>query len=230
MDEPVRQNEDQVRQFMAVQEAESRRLSRRLHDEIGQLLAALCMRLHLVQDLDVQDAGPHLGECLAIAQQSIEKVREISFDLSPLMLEGGSLLDTVRYYLDHQSRRHGLAVDFTASSSWTPLPREVEGACLRLVQEAVGNVIQHASARHVQVELRQDAEATDLTIRDDGVGFSPASLSQPCVPPRTLGLTAVRQRIELLGGKWHVESAPGQGTVIRATLPVTVPRTAAFPS
>jgi signal transduction histidine kinase len=161
-----------------------------------------------------------LGECLAIAQQSIEKIREISFDLSPLMLESGSLPDTVRYYLDHQSQRHGLAVDFIASSSWTPLPREIEGACLRVVQEALGNVIQHASASRVQVELRQDAETAELRIRDDGVGFAPASLSQPGDHSRTLGLTAMRQRIELLGGTWHVESAPGQGTVIRAILPL----------
>lgn len=82
------------------------------------------------------------------------------------------------------------------------------------------NVIRHASAGQVQVELRQDPEAVHLTIRDNGVGFDPASFEQASDQPRKLGLAAMRQRVELLGGRWSIESAVGQGTLIRVCLPV----------
>ena len=98
----------------------------------------------------------YLEQCLAIAEQAIEQVREMSLDLSPSMLDDLGLPDTLRFYLDHQSQRTGLAVNLVVSSAWTPLPREVEAVCFRVTQEALVNVIRHASARQVQVELRQD--------------------------------------------------------------------------
>jgi signal transduction histidine kinase len=210
----------QTRQFVASQEAEYRRLARHLHDGVGQLLAAMSMHLHLAKDLPAPDARPYLEQCLAIAEQAIEQVRELSLDLSPSMLDDLGLPNTLRYYLDHQSQRTGLAVNLVASSAWTPLPREVEAVCFRVTQEALANVIRHASAGQVQVELRQDPEAVYLTIRDNGVGFDPASLEQGAGQRRKLGLAAMRQRVELLGGCWSIESAPGQGTLIRICLPV----------
>ncbi len=210
----------QARQAVLSQEAEYRRLARHLHDGISQLLAALSMQLHLAKDLPHPDARPHLEQSLAIAEQAIEQVREMSLDLSPSMLDDFGLPDTLRYYLDRRSRRTGLAVHLIASSAWKPMPREVEAVCFRVAQEALVNAIRHASAEHVQVELRQDPEAVYLSIRDNGVGFDPASLDQSGEPPRKLGLAAMRQRVELLGGRWSIEAAVGQGTSIRVCLPI----------
>jgi signal transduction histidine kinase len=210
----------QTRQFVVSLEAEYRRLAGHLHDELGQLLAAMCMHLHLAKELRHPDAQPYLEQCLAIAAQAIEQVREMSLDLSPSMLDDVGLPDTLRYYLDRQSQRTGLTVNLITSSAWTPLPIEVESTCFRVVQETVRNVIRHASARQVQVELRQDAEAVYLTISDNGVGFDPALLEQPDAPHRRLGLTAMRQRVELLAGRWSIESSPGHGTSVRVCLPV----------
>jgi signal transduction histidine kinase len=210
----------QTRQFVVSQEAEYRRLARHLHDGVGQLLAALAMHLHLAKDLPPPDARPYLEQCLAIAEQAIEQVREMSLDLSPSTLDDLGLPNTLRYYLDRQAQRAGLAVNLVASSAWTPVPREVEAVCFRVTQEALVNVIRHASARQVQVELRQDAEAVHLAIRDNGVGFDPAAVEQGNGPHRKLGLTAMRQRVELLGGSWSIESAVGKGTVIHICLPI----------
>jgi two-component system, NarL family, sensor histidine kinase UhpB len=210
----------QTRQCVISQEAEYRRLARHLHDGIGQLLAATAMHAHLAKDLPPPDARPHLEQCLAIVEQAIEQVRDISLGLSPSMLGQLGLPDTLRLYLNHQAQRTGLAVNLIVSSAWTPLPPEVEAVCFRVTQEAVVNAIRHASAGHVQVELRQDPEAVYLTIRDNGAGFDPAGLEQPEQGRNCrLGLPAMRMRVELLGGCWNIESAPGQGTVIRAFLP-----------
>jgi signal transduction histidine kinase len=206
--------------FVTLQEAEYRGLARHLHDDIGQLLAALCLQLHLSKDQGQLAPDPHLEQCMALTEQALERVRDMSLDLSPSLLHDVALPETLRDYLDRQSERTGLAVNLIISSSWTPLPREVEVACFRATQQALANVIRYASARQVQVELRQDAEAVYLTVCDDGVGFDPDSLEQGYISPQKLGLTAMRQRIELLGGRWSIESAPGQGTRICVSLPL----------
>ncbi len=206
--------------FVTLQEAEYRLLARHLHDEIGQLLAALCLQLRLSKDQRQPAPDPHLEQCVALTEQALERVRDMSLDLSPSLLHDTGLPDTLRYYLDRQSQITGLTVSLIICSSWTPLPREVEFACFRAAQQLLANVIRHASARQVQVELRQDAEAVYLTVCDDGVGFDPDSLEQGYISPQKLVLTAMRQRIELLGGRWSIESAPGQGTRICVSLPL----------
>jgi len=223
MDDQFLQTDQRVRQFLTVSEAERQRMGQKLHDEVSQLLAALSMRLHSLRDAPDQDMGASLDECLAITAQAIEQVREMSLDLSPSVLADATLADTVEYYLERQAQRAGLTVNLIVSSSWTPVLREVEDTCLRVVQEALMNVIRHACARHVQVRLLQDAEDVDLSIRDDGVGFDPEPYQQGSAKPETLGLVAMRQRVELLGGRCHIVSAPGQGTSIQVSLPVNAP-------
>jgi len=215
-----RQTARQMRSLVASQEAEYRRLSEHLHDDVCQLLAALCMHLHLAEASGGPDAGAYVQQCLAIAQQASEHVRDMSLDLSPSMLGDVRFPDVLRSYLDRQAQRTGLAVKVIASTAWTPLRPELDAACFRVTQEALRNVIRHAAARQVQVELRQDAEAVSLTIRDDGVGFDPSAIEPPASRAPPWGLTAVRQRVELLGGNCRIESAPGQGTTIRVCLPL----------
>lgn len=215
-----RQMKLQMQSLVASQEAEYRRLSEDLHDGVCQLLAALCVHLHLAEAIGGPDAGAYVQQCLAIAHQASEHVRDMSLELSPSMFGDGRLPDVLRSYLDRQAERTGLAVKVITSTAWTPLPREIDATCFRVTQEALRNVIQHAAARQVQVELRQDAEAVSLTIRDDGVGFDPSAIEPPANRAPQWGLTAMRQRVELLGGNCRIESAPGQGTMIQVCLPL----------
>lgn len=216
----LRQEEARRRQLLACQEAERRRLSRQLHDELGQLLAAICMRLHAAEDLGGQVVRPALDACLAIAEQAIRQVRELSHDLCPPLLDDFGLLPALRGYLDCLAERAGLSVGLVTSSSLDPLPDELQTACFRVIQEALANVIRHASARHVRVELRRDAEAVELTIRDDGVGFDPQAVERPSRRFAPFGMTAMRQGAEVLGGSCWIESAPGQGTTVQARWPL----------
>jgi signal transduction histidine kinase len=216
----VRQAELQTRQLLACQEAERRHLARQLHDGIGQLLAAICMQLHMAKDLGGQTARVALDECLGVVEQAIAQVRGLSLDLIPPLLDDFGLLAALRGHLDCQAERAGLAVNLVASASLGQLPSELETACFRVTEAALANVIAHASAQHVQVELRRDAEAVYLAIRDDGVGFDPQSVERRTGGPTQRGLPAMRQRVALLGGSCRIESAPGQGTVIQVCWPL----------
>lgn len=217
---PRREWEANARLLITCQEAERRRLAGLLHDEISQLLAAICMRLHVARDLSRERVRSDLDLCLEIADQAIAQVRELSLDLSPSMLDDFGLLAALRGYLDRLAERTGLSVNLAVSASLGPLPGELETVCFRIIQEALANAVRHASARRVDVELRQDAEALWLTIRDDGVGFDPQAEAPHAGPSRKLGLTATRLRVALLGGCFRVESAPSQGTTVRVGLPL----------
>ena len=110
---------------------------------------------------------------------------------------------------------------------WSPpaarLPAELAIACFRVVQEALTNVVRHARARHVWVELRQGDDEVDLAIRDDGVGFDPETARRGAARGESFGLLGIQERVELLGGRADIQSQPGQGTSIRVWFPDRVP-------
>lgn len=215
--------ECQLRHFMALQESERQDLARTMHNDIGQLLAALHMQLHLAKESPQPDVYPVLDDCLAISRQAIDRVRAMSADLYPSILDGLGLPDALRCYLDDQAKQSGVAVHLLTSASWTRLPMEIEAACFRMAQQAVDRAIHHASATQVHVELRHDPEAVHLTIRDNGSEFDTSSLDSCGGRPPSSGLAALCQRMELLMGRWSIETLPGQGTLVRVCLPVDSP-------
>ncbi len=212
-----------MRQFLAAQESERHDLARTLHDDIGQLLAAVYMQLHLASDSLPPDARPALDECLSITRQAIDRVRAMSVDLYPSVLDGFGLPDAIRCYLDDQSHRCGVPIRFLTSASWTRLPMEIEAACFRVAQQAVGHALRNASATQIHVELRHDAEAVHLSVRGDGAEFETGSF-RLCNGSLPRGeLAALCQRVELLTGRWSIEVLPGQGTLIHICLPLDLP-------
>lgn len=216
----LRQVELRTRQLLVWQEAEHRRLTRQLHDGPSQMLAAICMRLHAVEDLGGPAGRSIRDECLKMAEQTIRELRELSFDLWPSLLDDFGLQPALRGYLDRLAERSGLSVNLVTSTSLGPLPDELETACFRVVQEVLTNVIRHAGAQHVRVELQRDAESLQLTIRDDGSGFDPQAAARSPNRFAQLGLTAMRQRVELLGGNCCIESRLGRGTTIQVRWPL----------
>lgn len=208
------------RMFLSVYQAERQRLGRSIHDGVSQLLAALSMHLNLLHDACPHEAEASLAECQSLVVQAIDETRELSLDLTPFVFPHVTLPVAVRHYLERQAQRTGLNIRLSMSASWNPVPREIEHACLRVIQEAVTNVCRHAAASQVHVSVRQDAENVEFSIRDDGVGFVP----EACLPwspdsPK-LGLAVMQQQVNLLGGHLQIASAPGQGTKIQVTLPI----------
>ncbi|MCY2988044.1 MAG: PAS domain S-box protein [Planctomycetota bacterium] len=163
--------EDLSRQLITVQETERRHLARELHDEIGQVLTAVHISLQQLKGKAAAAALPRLEESIAIVNQAIDQVRGLSLNLRPAMLDDFGLEAALRWYVDREQPRLGCAVTLTAESSGPQLPPELKNTCFRVTQEALTNVLRHARAQQVWIELRQQEEAVELVVRDDGVGF-----------------------------------------------------------
>jgi len=206
-------------------EDERRFLSHELHDEMGQTLTALKLRLQVAARADARpngDASP-LSQPLAIVDDLIARIRRIALDLRPPLLDEVGLVCALRAYLHSQAAISGLAIELHAAETPFRLPADHEIACFRVVQEAITNVLRHAGARQIDVHVVRSASCVSLKVRDDGRGFDPVTLSDAARQGH-LGVAGMRERILARGGQFRLISAPGQGTTVEVEL--DAPRTA----
>ncbi len=203
------------RQLIASQENERRHIARELHDEIGQVLTAVFYNLNILKSRADSQARADLEESLAAVDRAIQQVRAMSLDLRPSMLDDLGLASTVRWYADRLGQRTGLKIHVTAPPAGVDLPAEVKIACFRVAQEAMTNIVKHARATHAWIELQQSEELIQLILRDDGVGFDLNAARRRAVRGESVGLLGMQERVELIGGRFAVESTPGMGTTVR---------------
>lgn len=213
-----------TQQLITAQEAERRRLARELHDEIGQSLTALKLGIQAGADT----ADPATRKSLAhegrqLIDQLIDQVRNLSLDLRPSMLDDFGLVSALRWYVDRLARRSGIEAKLAADPQEIRAPAAVETACFRIAQEALTNVTRYASARHVWVELRREGPELSMVVRDDGVGFDTSLVRERAARGTGLGLLGMRERAALLGGRIDIASAPGEGTRVHVTIPLSPP-------
>ncbi|MCL7454908.1 MAG: GAF domain-containing sensor histidine kinase, partial [Anaerolineae bacterium] len=208
----------QLAQVTAAQEEERQRIARELHDGVGPSLASMNLRLRTARKLLERDQEAAMRELEALADLSQDNVRDIRrmiYDLRPAALDELGLVPALRQYLGRCRQEHRLQCSFSADGA-ERLPTAVETALFRIVQEAVNNVIKHADARRVEITLAWEDGVVALGVADDGRGFDPAAPRSE----RHVGLWSMRERVLQLGGQFEVQSGPGQGTVLRAWLPV----------
>jgi signal transduction histidine kinase len=203
------------RQLIEAQETERRRLARELHDETGQALTAVKLNL---QALKQRSSDLHLSarlqDSIGIVEQSLQQLRDLSHELRPSLLDDLGLVAALRWFVDRQARRGGLSSHFTAPENFTRLPAEVETACFRIVQEALTNVIKHASAQRVWVELDTTPSEVLLLLCDDGIGFNVQAAREHALRGGSLGLLGMQERAQLAGGKFEIKSGKTGGTEI----------------
>lgn len=201
------------RQIVNAQEEERQRLSRELHDSIGQLLTALGIQLDMLGNRPEAEAiAGDLREAAALTHQIHDEIRTISHALRPPTLELTGLNDTLRALSSDFARRTGLEIAYEG----TELPRLPDGPSItfyRFLQETLANIARHAQAKHVDVILRYEQGELSLTVRDDGVGFNMGSQLASGVS-HGVGLLGLRERFELLDGKLELDSRPGAGTEV----------------
>jgi PAS domain S-box-containing protein len=215
-----RRLQDQSRRLLEVQEAERRHIARELHDEIGQALTVAEMNLQAaLQPSDRASVVPHLRTCLETIERVQEQVHDLSLDLRPSILDDLGLEPALRWYTERQASLTGLRVKFQADSLKHRLDPVIETACFRVAQEALTNVVRHARARTVTVQLHEDAERLHLSVHDDGKGFDVAVVRERAIRGASLGLLSMEERATLAGGALEYRSAPGQGTEVRAWFP-----------
>jgi len=211
------------RQLIEAQEDERRRISRELHDQIGQILTAVKMNLYTVQEFcKMPEAGTYVRDNIEAVDEALRLVRDLSVDLRPPMLDDLGLVTALNWYVHRYSKRTGLNVEVIIDlpDHNERFSRERETACFRIAQEALSNIARHAQANHVQVQLAKDENTLVLTVKDDGVGFNVESLRKRARRAATLGLVSMQERAHAAGGSVDIDSARSRGTEVRLTLPL----------
>lgn len=197
------------RRLLTVQEEERRFLARELHDEIGQILTGLSLTL------SAGTAVSQLEEAQRIVGELTDKVRQLSMDLRPAALDAYGLLPAIRSHLERYETRTGIMIELRAEGLARRFPAPVEITAYRVVQEALTNLARYARISSGVVQLIADTETLFVSIRDDGFGFDPARITEGT------GIGGMRERVELLGGHFEIEAAPGRGAAITAELPLS---------
>lgn len=208
------------RRLIEAQEAERAHLARELHDEIGQVLTTVTLTLEGIRARVAPAAADRVDESRRVVDRAIEQVRSQSLDLRPASLDQLGLEPALRAYLVRQAAHAGLALTFTSSLGGERLSPTLETVCFRVVQEATTNVLRHARATRLEVDLQRTLAEVRLTICDDGAGFDVSAARERVLRGAGFGLVGMRERVQLFGGGIEVESAPGSGTTIRVHLPV----------
>jgi PAS domain S-box-containing protein len=207
-----------TRQLVEAQEIASRELARELHDRVGQNLTALNLNFTRLQEFlppqrDPRVIGP-LQESLRLVSETMGHVRDVMAELRPPVLEDYGVYAAVRWLGGQFARRTALVVTVKAEDGVRPSP-DVETAVFRIAQEALTNVVRHASARTVLVELIGEDHRLRLRVRDDGVGFNTGSVTRP----GCWGLLTMMERAEAVEGRLTIQSGPGVGTLVEVDVP-----------
>jgi len=220
-DEIRREREHLRRQLLerviASQEDERRRIARELHDSTSQNLTSLLVGLRNLQETCGDPTIAKQAEDLRhVASQTLEEVHELSSRLRPGVLDDLGLTAALERLSHEWQARHKIRLDLLIHIGAARLPDEAETALYRIIQESLTNVARHAQARSVSVLVERRGEEVVAVVEDDGRGFDPSRSPGE----RRLGLAGMRERAELLGGRFTVESAPGRGTSIHVRIPV----------
>jgi signal transduction histidine kinase len=205
-----------ARRLIESQEHERKRLAGELHDSLGQNILvvknwALIGLNTLAED---NPAREHLSEISETASLALNEVREIARNLRPYQLERLGLTNTIEQMVDHV--QHSAEVEFITDldNIDSLLSKDSEINLYRVVQECVNNVIRHSAATKAWLSIKRNGEAVQLTCRDNGKGFNPATSS----PHSGIGLTGMAERVQMLGGRYTLESAAGKGVTIRVAI------------
>ena len=208
------------KRVLSIQEDERRAISRELHDDIGQSLAALKMVVYRLMKQPNQEASPLLENCLAITDTTIDKLRRLSHDLRPPQLDQLGLGDAIHWLVENISSTTGIKIDCTISGLEKRFSTEIESACYRIVQEALNNASRHAKPTVITVTIKATPNLINLTIRDDGKGFDAEVERMRAMKSGSMGLISMDERAELAGGRVKVRTDLGKGTSIQATFPL----------
>lgn len=210
--------ETALRRLNETLEQESRRIAHALHDQAGQLLAAVDIALDEFAHELPPSAQPHLQEVKGLLDQIETQLRHLSHELRPTILDDLGLVPALEFLAEGVSARTGLAVTVDGPTTGR-LPLAIETALYRTVQEALTNVTKHAQAKCVSVQIMREDRRLRCTIRDDGIGFDVSAVLAR-KGERGLGLIGIRERLDALGGRLRITSAPGQGTELAITIPL----------
>jgi two-component system NarL family sensor kinase len=202
---------------------ERNRLAREIHDTIAQGLAAIALQLEtadalLDADTDKPRVRRVIRQALTLTRNNLEEARRSVYDLRAVSLQGRTLPDALKLLVEDSAMRGNLEVSYEVVGEGQPLPTRIEVGLYRIAQEALNNVIRHAEAAKVCVQLTLMPDRVELSIEDDGIGFDPSE-----IPTGHFGLIGLNERAKLLGGKLEVCSDCNVGTLLEVVIPLDYP-------
>jgi signal transduction histidine kinase len=200
--------------LVTAQEEERRKLSRELHDEIGQAMSAMLVELGRFEAApDSEIRRERLASVRSMAEGCVGMVRNMALLLRPSMLDDLGLVAALRWQAREVTRRSGLKVKMVADEIVEDLPDSHRTCVYRVVQEALNNCAKHSQATQVRVVVHRNQDGLSVTVQDDGIGFDPAR-------EKGMGLLGMEERVERLGGQFSIESKSGKGTVLSIHFPL----------
>ena len=206
--------------FDAAKEDERRFIAHELHDELGQMLTVIKLRLAMHgRGENARVPNEQTGQTLALIDGMIERIRKISADLRPPLLDELGLFPALRVYVDAQSALSGVPIELSSQDAdERRLDPEREIACFRVVQESITNALRHASPKRIRVRAARLPTAISLSIVDDGSGFDTDALA--VVSAGHLGIVGMQERVHARGGRFHISSQRGAGTRVDVEMPI----------
>jgi len=205
--------------ILGAQEAERVRVSRELHDDTGQALTLLLVRLQLVENMSSEsEVRRELAELRELVGETIDGVRRLAVQLGPSVLEDLGLCSALEWLADRVRAEARLVVDLRLDCEYAHVSPEVAVAVFRVAQEALTNVVRHARATRVDIELGALPGSLELSVADDGTGFDVEDARGR--PSASVGLFGMAERVALVGGSLEIDSRTGGGTRVRASIPL----------
>jgi len=211
------------RQVLTTQEEERRRISRELHDEIGQALSAMNMSIEILlrDGEELEKREKRLRDVKTLIEKSIDDVHRITYDLRPYHLDNFGLIAAVRSYTDTFAERTGIEVALQTEGEWPKLDPVVETAVYRVIQEALTNISKYAEAKRAFISMTHLPESMEIVIEDNGKGFSTEpQMKKGSLMKGGLGLFGIGERVSGVGGSFSITSTLGVGTRLRIKVPV----------
>ena len=210
---------ESVEMLVNAQEAERQRLSRQMHDGPAQALSNFILQTEIAMrllDLDPVQARSELNNLKTAAMSTFQKVRNFIFELRPMMLDDLGLAPTFKHYVDTFKEQAGVDVNMMISGNERRLEPYLEVMVFRSMQELLSNAVHQNQATSVKVQMDMGDTGIRLSLDDNGKGFDTDSLEKDS----NLGLKLIRDRVEMLGGKFDIDTAPGKGARVTLTIPL----------
>ncbi|MBE0425837.1 MAG: sensor histidine kinase [Nitrospirae bacterium] len=210
-------------QIIAAQEIERKRISRELHDELGQALSLIKFKLSFIKK-NLQDEQTLIRkECediLEFINQVIENVRRLSRDLSPTVLDDLGLTAAIRWLINNlKTSNKKIQITSNITNIDHFFPQDAQINIYRIIQEALTNIGEHAQAKNVSIHIAKHSKVISFSIEDDGKGFNVKQALRKITIERGLGLASMAERVQMIGGVFNLCSEEGQGTQIKFTIP-----------
>ncbi len=213
-----RNESNNIEMIVNAQESERQRLSRQMHDGPAQALSNFILQAEIAMRLlsvDVEQARDELNSLKASAMRTFQKVRNFIFELRPMMLDDLGLIPTIRRYAESYREQSGLDMNLSISGTERRLEPYIEVMIFRALQELLGNASRHSHATILKVYVDVGESVVKVSVDDNGKGFDPDVISQG----NSLGLKIIKDRVDMLGGSFDIDSSAGKGTRINFSVP-----------